>query len=334
VAAPALEVDVAPAPTGGGAAGLCLLVDDEPHLLKLFGTFLARVGFTVVTAADGEQGYQECVARRPAVVVADLNMPRLDGWGMLRRIRTDGRVAETPLVFLSAQDDYRESLKAIGAGAQDYLAKASKMDGLARRIREVLVPRELVQASLAGGEGAHGRAELLGVRWLLEQVGREKATGVVALADGLGVYNVGVREGDVVFAAAKQGDRKLKGEAALEAMLQARTGDLQFVPGAAQPVTNLSGSLAGLVERLAQGLHDREEKAMEQLMVKASGVEIDVGLHGLYERFSGPLARQVAGLLQAGKTPREIIVETQLSPLEVEDTLRDMVRRGVVTLSE
>jgi len=208
-----MEVEVAdepvapPVPTG--APLRCLLVDDEPDLLKLFSAFLTRAGFQVATAADGLQGFDACVAGRPDVVVADLNMPHLDGWGLLRKIRTDVRVAETPVVFLSAQDDYRESLRAVGAGAQDYLAKASKMDILARRVRVALEPRDQAKAAIAAGQGVHGRIEQLGVRWLMGQLASAGRTGTVALADGLGVYNVGLQRGMATFVAAQQAGKRL-----------------------------------------------------------------------------------------------------------------------------
>ena len=328
---PPIDVLASAASSEPGSAGRCLLVDDEPHLLKLFTAFLSRVGFEVSTAADGVQGFDTCLVLRPAVVVADLNMPRLDGWGLLRKIRSDHRIAETPLVFLSAQDDYRESLRAVGAGAQDYLAKVSKMDLLARRIREVLVPRERVAEAMSSGGGAHGRVEQLGVRWLLSRVAQAKRTGVVACADGLGVYNVGMQDGNATFAGAQVGTRRFSGEAALALVAQVRTGDLQFLPGPVPSTKNLDGPLPMLLERAANEANEQEQKAIENLMVKAVLIDVDGPLFALYERFCGPAAKEVAGLIRAGRTPKQVIVESQISPLEVEDVVRDMIRRKVIS---
>jgi DNA-binding response OmpR family regulator len=329
-----LEVEIAEEP--GASPGLrlrCLLVDDEPDLLRLFSAFLKRAGFEVLTAPDGAQGYELCLAERPDVVVADLNMPHLDGWGLLRKLRSDVRVAETPVVFLSAQDDYRESLRAVNAGAQDYLAKASKMDLLAKRVRVALEPRDQARAAVLAFQGVHGRIEQLGVRWLLGELARAKRTGTVAFADSLGVYNVGIKDGAAVFAGAQQSQKRVAGEAALSWVVRLRDGDAQFLPDQLPPAENLSGgSLIELLERLAATASAADEQAMEALLVRAAGIEVDGNVFSLYERFCPPFGREVARFIRAGKTPKQILAESNLNPLEVVETLRDMVRRQVVRL--
>jgi DNA-binding response OmpR family regulator len=328
-----MEIDVEEPPPAPATPPRCLLVDDEPDLLKLFSAFLKRAGFEVATAADGVQGYEACVAQRPDIVVADLNMPHLDGWGLLRKIRSDVRVAETPVVFLSAQDDYRESLRAVGAGAQDDLAKASKMDVLARRVRVALEPRERAMAAIAARQGVHGRIEQLGVRWLLGELARARASGTVALADGLGIYNVGLVDGAATFLATQQGPKRISGEAALPLLVQLRDGDAQFLPGQLPQTKNLAAAqLAAALEQVAAAAHQAEADALEALMVRAAQVEVDGGVFTLYERFCPPFGREVARFIRAGKTPKQILAESALNPLEVVETLRDMVRRQVIRL--
>lgn len=326
-----LEVPAAPEPQPGTLR--CLLVDDEPDLLRLFSAFLGRAGFEVATAADGVAGFEQTLARRPDVVVADLNMPHLDGWGLLRKIRTDVRVAETPVVFLSAQDDYRESLRAVNAGAQDYLAKATKMDLLAKRVRLALEPRLQARAEIRAGRGAQGRLEQLGVRWLLGELAAAQRSGTVALADGLGVFNVGLEAGAAVFLAAQQGARRFAGKAALPLLVQLRAGDVQFLPDTLPPVHNLEGqALMPLLDQVAEAAAVAEAEALEAMMVNAAGIEVDGQVFALYERFCPPVGREVARFIRQGRTPKAILAESNLDPLEVVETVRDMVRRQVVRL--
>jgi hypothetical protein len=154
----------------------------------------------------------------------------------------------------------------------------------------------------------------------------------VACADGLGVYNVAFKEGAATFAGAQVGPKRYAGEEALALLIQVRSGDLQFLTSPPPAAVNLQGSLPLLLERVASRSNEEEYKAIEGLMVRAAQVEVDGAMFALYERFSGPQARQVALLIKQGKTPRQIIVESQLSPLEVEDTIRDMIRRKVISL--
>jgi len=329
-----LEIELADEPSDAPAVSLrCLLVDDEPDLLRLFSKFLERAGFTVLTAPDGVQGFEVCLRERPDIVVADLNMPHLDGWGLLRRIRSDARVAETPVVFLSAQDDYRESLRAVNAGAQDYLAKATKMDALAKRVRGALEPRDLARAAIQAGQGVHGRIEQLGVRWLLGELAQAQRSGTVALADALGVYNVGLAHGTAVFAGAQQDQKRVASEAALSWVVRLRDGDAQFLPDQPAPAQNVDSAVLGeLLERLAAAATAADEQAMEALLVRAAAIEVDGGVFALYERFCPPFGREVARFIRAGKTPKQILAESNLNPVEVVETLRDMVRRQVVRL--
>ncbi|HEX4620750.1 MAG TPA: response regulator, partial [Myxococcaceae bacterium] len=140
-----------PQPPAGPPTPL-LLVDDDAELCRMFGLYFQKHGFQVTTATDGLQGYEQAMGQPFEAIVADLNMPRMDGWGMLRMLRDDFRTRETPVAFLSCHDDYRESLKALDAGAQAYFSKSTKLDALALQVREVLGPRGAFRESLARGQ--------------------------------------------------------------------------------------------------------------------------------------------------------------------------------------
>ncbi|HVE83015.1 MAG TPA: response regulator, partial [Myxococcales bacterium] len=87
-----------------------LVVDDEPHLRRLFSTQLGRAGFEVEVAEDGQEAVSRALATPFDMVIADLNMPRMDGWEMLKILKQDHRTREVPVIFLSAHEDYRETL--------------------------------------------------------------------------------------------------------------------------------------------------------------------------------------------------------------------------------
>ncbi|HEY8210483.1 MAG TPA: response regulator, partial [Myxococcaceae bacterium] len=74
-----------------------LVVDDEPHLRRLFGTQLAKAGFDVELAGDGEEAVTMALATPFDTVIADLNMPRMDGWEMLKILKQDHRTREVPV---------------------------------------------------------------------------------------------------------------------------------------------------------------------------------------------------------------------------------------------
>ena len=136
-----LDESVTPTPTPPPPHTPILLVDDDEELCRMFASLFRRRGFAVTTAPDGMAGYEAALAGGFALLIADLNMPRMDGWGLLRLIRDDYRTRELPVAMLSCQDDYRESLKALDAGAQAYFPKTLRLDALVTHVQSLLQPR-------------------------------------------------------------------------------------------------------------------------------------------------------------------------------------------------
>ena len=113
-----------------------LLVEDEPALALIIKDTLEGEGFQVTHTSDGLHGL-DCFARcRPDLVVADIMMPGMDGFEMVRRMR---RVdTTTPILFLTARSSLNDLVKGFGLGANDYLKKPFKMLELIVRIRALL----------------------------------------------------------------------------------------------------------------------------------------------------------------------------------------------------
>ncbi|HEY3449332.1 MAG TPA: response regulator [Myxococcales bacterium] len=310
-----------------------LLVDDDPSLVKLFSLAMRKSGFEVLVAADGVQGMEVAMRSRPDLVVADLNMPRLDGWGLLRAIRADHRVGETPVVFLSAHDDYREGLKALKAGAQDYIAKGGKLEALIGQIRKLLAPRDAFEGAMTARERVGAKLEDLGIQWTLRRAAAVRASGTFSIRDAFWQIQAGVAAGDLIWVHGEIGRHKLDGETALQPLVVLRQGELVFDPAALPPARNLTGDLTQLLENAALKNNQNESDALDRLLTRATRVEVDEQLYLLYEQLGPPEARPIAALIRAGKTPKEVIAQGQQSPMEIEQVVRDLVRRRVLKLS-
>jgi CheY-like chemotaxis protein len=310
-----------------------LLVDDDPSLVKLFSIAMRKSGFEVLVAADGEQGLDVALRNRPDLVVADLNMPRLDGWGLLRAMRADHRVGETPLVFLSAHDDYRESLKALSAGAQDYIAKGGKLEALIARIRALLSPRDAFLGAMNARERVGSKLEELGVQWALRHAAILRCTGTFLVHDAFWNVQMSLAAGELVWARAEIGKHQLEGLAALPPMVVLRSGELVFDPAILPPARNVGGDLAQLLEAAALKNNQSESEALDRLLTRAMRVEIDEQLYQIYEQLGPPESRPIAALLRQGLTPKDVIAKSEHSPMEIERTVRDLVRRRVLKLS-
>jgi two-component system, OmpR family, KDP operon response regulator KdpE len=124
-----------------------LIVDDEPRYLRLLEANLKTEGYTVLTAGDGLQALDVFSSQPVDLILLDIMMPRLDGFGVCQRIREYSNV---PIMVLTAKGEEQDRVKGLDLGADDYLVKPFSATELLARVRAVLrraqVPAEPGQA--------------------------------------------------------------------------------------------------------------------------------------------------------------------------------------------
>ncbi len=114
-----------------------LVVDDEEHILQLLELTLAD-HFEVYSAVTGRQALERAMALKPEILLLDVMLPGLSGVEVARRLRELPEFANTPVVFLTARTDMRESLAGVLAGASEVITKPFDLDELARRLKELV----------------------------------------------------------------------------------------------------------------------------------------------------------------------------------------------------
>jgi two-component system KDP operon response regulator KdpE len=114
---------------------LVLVVDDEPQLRRFLRASLPAQGYRLIEAASGEEALREAAARAPDLVLLDLGLPDLDGVEVTRRLR---EWSAAPILVLSARDQEQDKIRALDAGADDYLTKPFATGELLARMRVAL----------------------------------------------------------------------------------------------------------------------------------------------------------------------------------------------------
>jgi CheY-like chemotaxis protein len=127
VAAPMAE----PAAVGSGTS--VLVIEDDPGAVRLLRTYLEGEGYEVVVAADGEAGIAAARANAPAAIILDVLLPGIDGWEVLRRLKTDATLRDVPVVVATVVD---ERNVAMGLGAADYFLKPIRPEALLARLAQ------------------------------------------------------------------------------------------------------------------------------------------------------------------------------------------------------
>ncbi len=122
-----------------------LVVDDDPDVLASLERGLRLSGFTVLTASDGAVALRVVADAAPDAVVLDMNMPVLDGTGVVTALRRAGN--EVPICVLSARSSVDDRIAGLESGADDYLVKPFVLAELVARIRAMLRRRSVVVAA-------------------------------------------------------------------------------------------------------------------------------------------------------------------------------------------
>jgi two-component system, OmpR family, alkaline phosphatase synthesis response regulator PhoP len=112
-----------------------LIVDDEKKMVRIIKTCLEQEGYRTFEAYDGRQALEVFSEAQPDLVVLDVMMPRLDGLGFCREVRSSSR---TPIIILSAKSEEDDRLVGLELGADDYVTKPFSMRELVARIRAIL----------------------------------------------------------------------------------------------------------------------------------------------------------------------------------------------------
>ncbi len=112
-----------------------LIVDDDPHIRQVLSFALGKAGMETSEAGDGEAALLAVGARRPDLVVLDINMPRMDGLEVCRRLRAAG---DLPILFLSSRDDEVDRVVGLELGADDYVVKPFSPREVVARVSAIL----------------------------------------------------------------------------------------------------------------------------------------------------------------------------------------------------
>ena len=115
-----------------------LVVDDEPPILELVRYTLEDEQIRVLEASDGAQALEAALAARPDLILLDVQMPRLDGLEVCRRLRANASLAGTRIVMLTAAGQDADRARGLAAGADEYLTKPFSPLALFTLVRSLL----------------------------------------------------------------------------------------------------------------------------------------------------------------------------------------------------
>jgi DNA-binding response OmpR family regulator len=215
-----------PSPRKGSSV---LVVDDDPTYQQMIAAAF-KSDDVVRFATNGFEALALCGREVPNVIVSDVNMPKMDGWQLLRLLRTKPQYAEIPVLFTTTLKSEADRLRGYQLGVDDYIAKPFRVAELRARVERLLsrasASRSGPAVAPAPARSLHGDLAHVSLASVLGLLELERRTGRLTVkADTVGILSV--REGLLVDAVIAEGDAR--GRDALFAMLAWHHGDFEFL---------------------------------------------------------------------------------------------------------
>jgi CheY-like chemotaxis protein len=232
-----------------------LVADGDPKNLQILRENLESSGFEVIVASDGMQAWQKISAGLPDLILSEVNLPQLDGFQLLEKLKADPATSAIPLMFLTNRRELQDRVRSLRGGVKDYMIKPLHVKEVLARIRMILRRMERLKDDEV--ETSHklvGRLEEFSPVDLIESFGVERKTGILTLRnENNRTGEIYFREGAVVNASLGN----LKAEKAVYQMLPWKHGHFTMIFKELNVADEISVSNLGL---LLQGFKRMEER--------------------------------------------------------------------------
>ncbi len=310
-----------------------LLVDADPRSVRVLEVSLKKSGFSVTTAADGQDALSKIELSAPDLILTDTRLPRVDGYELVRQLKEHPELAGIPVVFLTSQKSVEDKIRGLELGVEDYLTKPIFVRELIARVNLLLARRaqQSMATSLPGSRRTRLSGDLvdMGLVDLLQtfEVGRK--SGVARVESEGRVATIFFRDGKVVDAELG----RLRGEEAVYRTLiwSGGTFEVEFCPVDRSDV--VPTSTQGL---LMEGMRRVDEwgRLLEQLPPLETIFEVDH--EQLVDRLN-EIPDELNGILRLfdGRRPlEEVVDESPFEDLSTLSTVTKLYFEGLLVIRE
>ena len=307
-----------------------LLVDADPRSLRVLEVSLRKAGFNVTCAHDGLAALEVVEHQAPDLVIADTNLPKLDGYGLVTRLRDKAEWTTIPVIFLASQRSVEDKIRGLELGVEDYLTKPIFVRELLARVNVVLARR--TQESLSDQRSSAtlktrfaGSIQDMTVVDLLQTFEISKKSGTITFKSGSRLGYVWFRDGRLVDAEVGA----LRGEEAVYRMLVWSEADFEVDFGPVDREELVEHPTAVLV---MEGMRRADEWGclIEQLPPLTAVFEVD------HERLIDRLSEipdelnGILRLLDGRHTLMEVVDESPFEDLSTVTTLSKLYFEGLL----
>jgi len=210
-----------------------LIVDDEPWVIQMVKTVLEKHGHLLLSASDGQQGLDKALASTPDLIITDVMMPGMNGWELIRALRSHPRMSLIPVIFLTALNSEEDRIQGFRLGADDYLPKPFRFEELDLRVEKALRTSQRLNRQveeIANKDPAtdfSGDLSQLGVCAILTTLDLEQKSGILVLKRDRQTVRIFLRDGKAITAAI-DGQAQPRGAEVVYHLLTWHSGTFSF----------------------------------------------------------------------------------------------------------
>ncbi|HAV92350.1 TPA: two-component system response regulator [candidate division WOR-3 bacterium] len=114
-----------------------LIIDDDEDIISLIKIILENESYSVIGASSGEEGIKTAIKQKPELILLDIMMPIMDGWEILKMLRTEESTRKIPVAMLTCKTDVKDKLTGLQEGAIDYITKPFSPEELIERVDKI-----------------------------------------------------------------------------------------------------------------------------------------------------------------------------------------------------
>jgi DNA-binding response OmpR family regulator len=248
-----------------------LVADDDAWILRMVVTVLEKRGYSVETAVDGEDALARAQVRKPDLLITDVMMPRMDGWALVRSLRSLPDLATLPVIFLTALSSDDDRIRGFRLGADDYVTKPFRFEELDLRVAKTLRRTQTIVADTReqlAGPSLKGDLSQVGLSSLLVLIEMERKTGLLMLRapDASISAQILVREGKVVHARLDQAPEPVDADCVYY-LLTWSAGEFELSSCLIEGPDRIGASTTGL---LMEGARLMDEARRDELALAAA----------------------------------------------------------------
>lgn len=305
-----------------------LVVDTDPKNLQILREAFEASGFHIDTALDAEKALEALNASLPDLILSEVNLPRLDGFHFLQKLKQNPSTSKIPVVFLTNRRDLQDRVRSLRGGVKDYLIKPVHVKEVIARIRMILRRLERVKKDeLESTDNLVGRLEETSLVELIENFGMERRSGI------LNVYNENNKNGEIHF---RQGGivhaslGMLKAEKAIYQMLPWKSGHYIISFKEVNTADSISVSNLGLLLQGFKRLEQRENLVKQLPSLETTFVLSPTFKQIISQRELGSDVAKFLNLINGKRDIQQIIDESVYDDIKTLERLVKLVQQGFI----